>query len=60
MWILIVFAVIVVVGESMVVALCLALDNIYPALSLTISMALFFAVFGLSWPLAVRLTPGAR
>jgi hypothetical protein len=59
MWILIIYAALVVAGETGVVMVGLMLDKIYPALSLLISMTLFFIVFGLSWPLAIRLTPGA-
>jgi hypothetical protein len=56
MWILIVYILIVVVGESAVVTLGLALDRIYPIASLPISLSLFFAVLAFGWPLAVRWT----
>jgi hypothetical protein len=56
MWILIVYVLIVVVGESIVVATGLALDRIYPLASLPVSLSLFFAVLGFAWILAVRWT----
>ena len=56
MWILTVYMLIVVIMESVVVAIGLALDRIYPSLSLTISLTLFVAVLWLAWVLAVRVT----
>jgi hypothetical protein len=56
MWILIVYILIVVIGESGVVATGLALDRIFPLASLPASLTLFFAVLGFGWPLAVRWT----
>jgi len=56
MWILIVYVLIVVVGESVVVALGLAMDRIYPLASLPVSLSLFFAILGFGWVLAVRWT----
>ena len=56
MWILIVYVLIVVVGEAGVVAIGLALDRIVPLASLPVSLSLFFAVLAFGWPLAVRWT----
>lgn len=56
MWILIVYVLIVVVGEAVVVAIGLALDRILPLASLPVSLSLFFVVLALGWPLAVRWT----
>ena len=56
MWILTVYILFVVVMETIVVAIGLALDRIYPSISLTISLSLFFAVLWLGWVLAVRVT----
>ena len=56
MWILIVYVLIVVVGEAVVIAIGLTLDRIYPLASLPLSLSLFFAVLAFGWPLAVRLT----
>jgi hypothetical protein len=56
MWILSVYVLIVVVSESIVVAIGLVLDRIFPALSLPVSLSLFFAVLWFGWILAVRLT----
>lgn len=56
MWILTVYILIVLVMELIVVAIGLALDRIYPSMSLTISLSLFFAVLWFGWVLAVRLT----
>jgi hypothetical protein len=60
MWILIVYVLIVLVGESIAIALDLFLDRVYPVASLPISLTLFFAVLWLSWVLAVRLTKPKR
>ena len=56
MWILIVYILIVVIGEAAVVATGLALDRIFPLASLPVSLTLFFAVLAFGWPLAVRWT----
>jgi len=56
MWIMVVYVLIVLVSESVVVAIGLVLDRIYPAFSLTVSLSLFFAVLWAAWILAVRLT----
>ena len=56
MWILTVYVLIVVIMELIVVAIGLALDRIYPSLSLTISLSLFFLVLWFGWVLAVHLT----
>ncbi len=60
MWILTVYVLIVVISESIVVAIGLVLDRIYPPLSLPVSLSLFFAVLWLGWILAVRLTDPTR
>jgi hypothetical protein len=37
------------------------LDRIYPAISLTVSLTLFFSILWIAWILAVRLTePNAK
>ena len=56
MWILIVYVLIVVIGEAVVIAIGLTLDRIYPLASLPVSLSLFFAVLAFGWPLAVRWT----
>jgi hypothetical protein len=56
MWIMVVYTLIVLVGETITVALGLVLDRIFPAASLTVSLTLFFAILWLAWLLAVRLT----
>jgi hypothetical protein len=56
MWILIVYVLIVVVGEAVVVAIGLAFDRMYPLASLPVSLSLFFAVLAFGWPLVVRWT----
>ena len=54
MWILIVYVLVVVVMELIVVAVGLALDRIYPSISLTISLSLFFLVLWFGWIIAVH------
>ena len=56
MWILTVYVLVVVVMELVVVAVGLALDRIYPSISLTISLSLFFLVLWFGWVTAVHLT----
>jgi len=56
MWILVIYVSIVAISETVVALLGLTLDRIYPALSLPISLSLFFAVLWLAWIVAVRLT----
>jgi hypothetical protein len=56
MWIMAVYVFIVLVCESIVIAIGLALDRLYPPASLPISLSLFFSVLWLGWVLSVRLT----
>jgi hypothetical protein len=56
MWILIVYVLIVVIGEGIVISIGLILDRIFPLASLPVSLTLFFAVLALGWILAVRWT----
>lgn len=56
MWILIIYILIVLVGESAAIAVGLVLDRTYPLASLPVSLSLFFIVLWLSWVLAARLT----
>ena len=56
MWILIIYILIVVIGEAVVIAIGLILDRTFPVASLPVSLTLFFAVLGFGWPLAVRWT----
>jgi hypothetical protein len=56
MWLLVVYILNVLVGESVVIAIGLGLDRTFPYASLPVSLSLFFFVFWLSWVLAVRWT----
>ena len=56
MWILIIYVLIVVIGEAAVVEIGLTLDRTFPLASLPVSLTLFFAVLAFGWPLAVRWT----
>ena len=56
MWIMVVYVFIVFVCESIVIAIGLVLDRLYPPASLPVSLSLFFAVLWLGWILSVRLT----
>ena len=56
MWILIVYVLIVLIGEAIVIAIGLILDRIFPLASLPVSLTLFFAVLAFGWLLAVRWT----
>jgi hypothetical protein len=57
MWLLVVYVLIIVIGEAIVVAIGLAfLDRRYPSLSVPVSVFLYLAVFIFGWKLALRLT----
>ena len=56
MKLLAVYVVIVIVGESIVVAIGLFLDQVSKTASMPIALALFFFVFWAGWKLAIRLT----
>ena len=56
MWLLVVYILNVLVGESIVIAIGLGLDRTFPYVSLPVSLSLFFFVFWLSWVLAVSWT----
>src|SRR5262249_57668824 len=60
MWIMVVYVLIIVVSESVVVIIGLVLDRIYPALSLPVSLSLFFAALWLPCILPVRFTDPKR
>jgi hypothetical protein len=49
MWILIVYVLIVVVGEAVVVGIGLTLDRTFAAASLPVSLTLFFGVLAFGW-----------
>ena len=60
-WLLLVYILIIVIGETIVVAIGLNfLDRKYPSLSVPVSVFLYLAVFFLGWKLAVRLTEPRR
>jgi flagellar biosynthesis protein FliP len=60
-WLLVVYLVIVLIGEAIVVALGLmVLDKKYPSLSVPVSVFLYLAVFVFGWKLAIRLTEPKR
>lgn len=60
MWILIIYCLIIIVGEAVVMELGLILDKFYPVLSLPISLSLFFIVFWAGWVLSIHLTRPER
>jgi hypothetical protein len=60
MWILIIYILIVLVGEAAAIAVGLFLDRTYPLASLPVSLSLFFIVLWLGWVLAVWLTKPKR
>jgi len=60
MWIMVIYVAIVLISESIVVAIGLALDRIYRPASLPVSLSLFFVMLWLGWVLAVRFTEPKR
>ena len=60
-WLLVIYVVIVLIGDAAVVALGLAFwDQNYPSLSVPVSVFLYLAVFAFGWKLAIRLTEPKR
>lgn len=60
-WLLVIYLVIILIGEAIVVALGLMVfDKKYPSLSVPVSVFLYLAVFAFGWKLAVRLTEPKR
>lgn len=56
MWLMVVYVVLVVVGELIAVELGLYLDQMYPTLAVPIALALFFGMLVLAFPPAVWIT----
>ncbi len=60
-WLLVVYIVIVLIGDALVVALGLYFwDRKYPSLSVPASVLMYLAVFAFGWKLAIRLTEPRR
>jgi hypothetical protein len=56
-WLLVIYALIIVIGVLLVVANGLfVLDRKFPSVSVPVSIFLYFSVFFFGWKLAVRLT----
>lgn len=57
MWLLLVYVLVVLAGETLAYLIGSYIEAAYsPAVGLPVFLALFFGVFTLGWPLAVRLT----
>ncbi len=56
MRLMVVYALLVILGEIAAVELGLYLDGVLPSLSLPIALALFFSVLVVMWPIAVFVT----
>lgn len=56
MRLMLVYVLLVIVGEIAAVELGLYLDSVVPTFSLPIALALFFSVLVVMWPLAVFIT----
>jgi hypothetical protein len=57
MSLLIAYIVCLLIGQSITIAIGIAIDRMYsPAVSLPISLALYFGMFWLCWKVAVRIT----
>jgi hypothetical protein len=56
-WLLVIYALIIVIGVLLVVANGLfVLDRKIPSMSVPVSIFLYFSVFFFGWKLAIRLT----
>ena len=56
MWTLAVYVLVVVAGAVAVAGLGLGLDQVWPTLSVPVSIGLFFAVLWFGWSLTLLLT----
>jgi hypothetical protein len=57
MGLLVAYIVCLVVGQAITIGIGLLIDWFYsPAISLPISLALYFLMFGIAWKVAVRIT----
>jgi hypothetical protein len=60
-WLLGLYALIIVIGELIVVTLgLLVLDKYFPSVSVLICISLYLSVFIVAWKLALRLTEPKR
>ena len=57
MQLLIVYAVLVVIGQAAAIGIGRLVETAYPTASLFTFLGLFFLVLGVAWMLALRLTP---
>jgi len=57
MQLLIVYAVLVVIGQAAAIGIGRLVETAYPTASLFTFLGLFFLVLGVAWVLALRLTP---
>ena len=57
MGLLIAYLIILVIGQSITIAIGLAIDRFYsPAISMPVSIALYFVMFWVAWKIAIRVT----
>ena len=57
MSLLIAYVICLLIGQSITIAVGLTIDRMYsPAVSLPVSIALYFVMFWVTWKLAVRIT----
>jgi hypothetical protein len=54
---LITYLVCLILGQSITIAIGLSIDRLYsPAISLPVSIAMYFLMFWITWKIAVRIT----
>jgi len=56
MTVMLVYLVLVMIGEVFAFLIGTVLDKMFPALSMILFMALFFGILALAWPISVRIT----
>ena len=57
MGLLVAYIVCLVIGQAMTIGIGLSIDRFYSsAVSLPVSLALYFLMFGIAWKVAVRIT----
>jgi len=57
MGLVIAYVICLVIGQSITIGIGLAIDRMYsPAVSLPISIGLYFLMFWIAWKIAVRIT----
>jgi len=56
LWLMTAYVVIAFALQAVAVAIGMVLDQLFPSWSMVLFMCLYFAMFWLAWPIALKLT----